>query len=474
MIKESKFYLLASFLTVAVNFLTLPFFTQYLSPADYGVIGLFLVFGNVVTNLFAFGLNTATYGLFFRSTIEDFRILNFTIVLFLSFIFSAIGFFLIFPFAENIASVVFNNELNQNLIKLSFLNGCISYFYIFYGQLLVAQEKSMAFSLLAIVQVITNASITFYLILWHSLTFMAAVYGALIANFIVLIMVLIINRNLFFINFSITNLKAALKFGIPEVPNTLVSLLYGTFDKLMLVNYKGLSDVGHYDFGNKFAGILKIFIDAIGKSFSPYFLKNASSNTGAAKQEIVKTFYEIFVIYGFIGIGISLFSEEALIILTTEDFYVAKYLVPILVIYFIFGALNQISMNQFIHAQALYYLAPISLLGLFINLIANILLIPTYGAIGAAIATSFAAIATSLIQLYFANKAYPLPINYKNLITLLFIIIVSLISCYLVIFIEETYIIKFLLKILILTLYILLVAKFKFINIRSIKKHFNF
>lgn len=474
MIKESRFYLLASFLTVAVNFLTLPFFTQHLSPADYGVIGLFLVFGNVVTNLFAFGLNTATYGLFFRSTIEDFRILNFTIVLFLSLIFSAIGFFLIFPFAENIASVVFNNELNQNLIKLSFLNGCISYFYIFYGQLLVAQEKSMAFSLLAIVQVITNASITFYLILWHSLTFMAAVYGVLIANFIVLIMALIINRNLFFINFSITNLKAALKFGIPEVPNTLVSLLYGTFDKLMLVNYKGLSDVGYYDFGNKFAGILKIFIDAIGKSFSPYFLKKASSNIGAAKQEIVKSFYEIFVIFGFIGLGISLFSEEALIILTTEDFYVAKYLVPILVIYYIFGALNQISMNQFIHAQALYYLAPISLVGLFINLIANILLIPTYGAIGAAIATSFAAIATSLIQLYFANKAYPLPINYKNLIILLFIIIVSLILCYLVIFIKETYIIKFLLKLLILMLYILLVTKFKFINIRSIKKNFNF
>ena len=400
MLKDSRFYLIASFFTIGVNFLTLPFFTQYLSPEDYGVIGLFLVFGNVVTNLCTFGLNTATYGIFFKSRIKDFKILNFTVLLFLNFIFIFIGFFFIFPYAENIASAVFNNQLNHNLIKLSFINGCIGYFYVFYGQLLVAQEKSVAFSLLAVTQVILNASITFYLILWHSLTFMAQVYGILLANCIVLIMALALNRNLFYINFSILGLKKALKFGAPEVPNTVIHLLYGTFDKLMLVNYKGLSDVGYYDFGNRFATILKIFIDAVGKSFSPYFLKKVSSKSENSMKHIVEKFYEIFVIFGFIGIGISLFSEEALIILTTEEFHVAKYLVPILVIYFIFGALSFISMNQFIHAEALYYLAPISLVGLLINVVANILLIPTYGAIGAAIATSFAAMIISFLHLH--------------------------------------------------------------------------
>ena len=301
---------------------------------------------------------------------------------------------------------------------------------------------------------------------------MAQVYGILLANCIVLIMALALNRNLFYINFSILGLKKALKFGAPEVPNTVIHLLYGTFDKLMLVNYKGLSDVGYYDFGNRFATILKIFIDAVGKSFSPYFLKKVSSKSENSMKHIVEKFYEIFVIFGFIGIGISLFSEEALIILTTEEFHVAKYLVPILVIYFIFGALSFISMNQFIHAEALYYLAPISLVGLLINVVANILLIPTYGAIGAAIATSFAAMIISFLQLYYGNKAYPLPVNYKNLLTLLFIIMISLVLCYLVIFIEKIYIIKFGLKILILVLYILMVTKLKFLNLWSIRKDF--
>lgn len=472
MIRESRFYLLASFLTIGVNFLTLPLFTQHLSPSDYGVIGLFLVFGNLVTNLCAFGLNTATYGIFFRTSIEDFKILNFTILVFLSSIFTAIGFFFIFPFAENIASSIFSNELDHNLIKLSFINGCISYFYIFYGQLLVAQEKSFAFSILSIIQVVTNASITFYFIFWQALTFMAAVYGLLISNFIVLFIALVISRNLFFFNFSVKDLKHALRFGTPEVPNTMVNLLYGSFDKLMIVNSKGLSEVGYYDFGNRFAAILKIFIDAIGKSFSPYFLKKAASESDNKNDEIVEKFFEILVILGFIGVVVALFSEEALIILTTEDFYLAKYLVPLLVIFYLFGALSHISMNQFIYSQALYYLAPISFIGLLINLVANILLIPKYGAFGAVIATSFAAMIVSFLQLYFGNKAFPLPVNYKNLMILLFIIIFFVMLSYPIIYIDENYIMKFFLKLMILPLYIYIVIKFKFINPHSFKENF--
>ena len=74
-------------------------------------------------------------------------------------------------------------------------------------------------------------------------------------------------------------------FGIPEVPNVIISLLYSGFDKVMLVNYKGATEVGYYDFGNRFAGILKIFIDAIGKSFSPYFLEKISSNEKNSKKK---------------------------------------------------------------------------------------------------------------------------------------------------------------------------------------------
>ena len=469
MIRESRYYLLASFISIAINFLTLPFFTRYLAPSDYGILGLFLIFGSVITTLCAFGLNTATYGLYFKYEIKKFRVLNTTIFIFLASFFFMIGFLVIFPFSDSISKSLFNSELSSQIIRLSYLNGCLNYFYMFLGQLLIAQKKSRVFSILSITHILLNALTSFYLLYSESFLvydnlYMALVIGALVSNSLVLTTSLFINRNLFVLRISLKKIKRAIVFGIPEVPNVIISLLYSGFDKVMLVNYKGATEVGYYDFGNRFAGILKIFIDAIGKSFSPYFLEKISSNEKNSKKKIVSTFYELISILGIVALIISLFSEEALIVLTNENFYMAKVLVPFLILYYLFSILGQLSINQFIHAEKLYYLAPISILGLVSNVILNILLIPIYGVIGAVVATTISGTITSIIQLYYANKILPLPINIYRLIKLYLIILILLVFSYPLIISDFSIFLKIPLKISIIAIYIFMLFKMNYIS----------
>ena len=293
---------------------------------------------------------------------------------------------------------------------------------------------------------------------------MALVIGALVSNSLVLTTSLFINRNLFVLRISLKKIKRAIVFGIPEVPNVIISLLYSGFDKVMLVNYKGATEVGYYDFGNRFAGILKIFIDAIGKSFSPYFLEKISSNEKNSKKKIVSTFYELISILGIVALIISLFSEEALIVLTNENFYMAKVLVPFLILYYLFSILGQLSINQFIHAEKLYYLAPISILGLVSNVILNILLIPIYGVIGAVVATTISGTITSIIQLYYGNKILPLPINIYRLIKLYLIILILLVFSYPLIISDFSIFLKIPLKISIIAIYIFMLFKMNYIS----------
>jgi O-antigen/teichoic acid export membrane protein len=474
MIEKSRFYLLASFITIAINFLTLPFFTQYLSPSDYGIIGLFIIIGNITTSLFSFGLNTATYGLYFNFSNNNFRILNTTVFLFLILIFLIVGISFILPFSEMISIRVFDNKINGELIEFAFLNGVFNYIYIFYGQLLIAQKRAKAYSLLLITQVAVNALITFYLLYFHSMTYLAALYGVFASNILVFFLSLFLNRKFFTINLSLPRIIEALKFGMPEVPNTMISLLYGAFDRVMLTNFKGLSDLGYYDFANKFASIFKIIIDAIGKAFSPFFLEESANRKGDFKHNIVKKFYEISVILGFFGIAISLFSEEALIILTTSEFYFAKFFVPILICFYLFGLLGQISINQFIHSKKLHYLIPISLIGLIVNITLNIIFIPKYGVMGAAFSTSFSAMITSILQLYYGNKLFNLPLNLNKLASLFLLILICLGAGYSILFLEFNYLIKLTLKIIILFLYLFFVLRFNFINIFTLRKNLSF
>jgi len=474
MIRQSKNYLLASFFTVGVNFLTLPLFTAYLSPADYGLVGLFLLFGSTVANLSSFGLNTASYGLFFKLSAEHFRYLQSTVFIFLIFSFSTVGFFLIFPASGAISQHLFNDSLSPEVLKLSFLNGCLAYFYLYYGQLLVAQQRSKAFACIVVIQISLNALATFYFLAFKSMTFMGPIFGALLANATVLVITLVCNRKLFFLGLSPQSMKRALKFGWPEMPNLVVSILHGGFDKTMLVNYSGLGEVGQYEFGGKFAGILKIIMDALGKGFSPFFLKNITEKNEDSDHAIIETFYFMAFILSFFGLCISYFSEEALILLTTTEFYSAKYLVPGLVVFYLFGIMGQLSMNQLISAEKLYVLAPISVLGLALNMIMNVLLIPKYGAIGAVVATALSALMMSVLQLYFANKVTPLPFGTRRLFGLYAIVFLFMIPGYFVILMEASVLVKLAFKCVILCVFCIVGVKCNFVRASIIHQYAGF
>ena len=50
--KDSSIYLSAALISTAISFITLPIFTRYLSPADYGVFALLLF--NLLSNSYIF------------------------------------------------------------------------------------------------------------------------------------------------------------------------------------------------------------------------------------------------------------------------------------------------------------------------------------------------------------------------------------------------------------------------------------
>ena len=77
------------------------------------------------------------------------------------------------------------------------------------------------------------------------------------------------------------------------------------------------------------ATILKIIMDAFGNSWAPLFMGKMSKGQEKDKNEIITKFYQMMYLFGLIALCITFFTEEALIVLTTKEFYVAKYIVPI-------------------------------------------------------------------------------------------------------------------------------------------------
>ena len=109
------------------------------------------------------------------------------------------------------------------------------------------------------------------------------------------------------------------------------------------------------------------------------------------------------------------------------------------------------------------YIIPPNILGLIINVISNIFLIPRFGALGAVFSLLLASVFSGLLLFYYGQKVFPLPQQYNKIFGQIIFFVLFLIPIYVVMFFEINLFAKFLIKLIILGFYFFIIIKL-FIN----------
>ena len=454
MVRETSYYVIATILANIIQFISLPFFTSYLTPADYGVIALSAMVASIFSGLASIGLQQATFRFFFKKELSsEFSSINLTniVALIAQFIvFAAIVWF----YSDFIANFILSNNITSYVVGISLLLGATQYIYNYLIYLIVAQKQAIRFAVISVSLSVLNISISVWLILSYDMTYLSRIYGVIGANITLVGIIVYMTRNLFFGQFRSKYLLKSLKYSFPTVPATLISVGFQSFDKTMLSAYKDLSSVGYYDISNRFATVFKTLSDAINKSWQPYFLELSDVENS---EQIVKNFYSILCVTMVAALSVIYFSEEAIRLLTNESYYFAMYVVPIIVTSYLIGDMTaSIYVNQIIHKEKLMKQVPLSLFGLSINVIMNMILIPRYGVIGATIATLITVIVQSIYGLYIGSAIYKLSFS-KVIITKLVLIFVSFTAMgYFLISYEINIVLKIMIKISLLAMFSLI------------------
>ena len=248
------------------------------------------------------------------------------------------------------------------------------------------------------------------------------------------------------------------------MPNNLIGMVHNSFDKVMLNMYQGTFSVGYYSFGVRFSLILKMIIDSLNKVWEPFFMNLATENTEESKRAIINRFNSLVFFYMVIGLCVIYFSEEMIKLLTTKEFYPSIYVVPIYVYFYLFSIMGVLTMPQISFSEKMIFVLPSTFIGALINVIFNILLIPKFGALGAAGGSAIAALFSQLINYYYAMKLFPLPLRAMKLAGLYFIIIIYTLFIYPIIAFEINVFIKIMLKIAIISTFVIIGIKFQFIE----------
>lgn len=372
----------------ALGFVTLPIITWFYSAEDIGRIAMLQVMSSFCILLFSLGLDQA-YVREYHETEQKPELLKATLLPGFLLLLAGILICLLIPGLISNALFSIDSAQISWLIAACFLATFVSRFL---SLILRMQEKGLAFSMsqvlpkflfLLIIGSYYLASLGFdflKLIIAHTLSILAVtiIYAWNTHNE----WLAAINQK---INF--TKLKAMLRYGMPLIMGGAAFWGLTAMDKVFLRNLSTFEELGIYSVATSFAAAATIFQSVFSTVWAPTVYKWAAEGINTNKIDQVTEYVLTAVVFLFVLAG--LFSWLVTYLLP-EAYVKVQHILVACMACPLFYTLSETTVVGLGVTRKSGYAMLASLIAVFLNLIGNYLLIPNYGATGAAISTALA------------------------------------------------------------------------------------
>jgi O-antigen/teichoic acid export membrane protein len=213
--------------------------------------------------------------------------------------------------------------------------------------------------------------------------------------------------------FSRAVLADALRFGLPRVPHGVAQQVMFVADRYALRLFSTLSEVGLYQMGASIGTATKLVLNSFEYAWAPFYFQTMKEPDAKATFRLVTTYG--FAVLVLLATGVAVVGPEVVRYVLPPQFQLAARIVPWIGLGVAFQGvylLTSIGLN--ITKNTRYY--PVATMSAAATSIAaNALLVPRYGAIGAAWAnaTAYAVMAGTAFTL--SQRVYPIALEYGRL-----------------------------------------------------------
>lgn len=210
--------------------------------------------------------------------------------------------------------------------------------------------------------------------------------------------------------------KELMIFSLPLLFATILNLIMGWTDTIMLGYFKESSVVGLYNTALPLAKLTLISLTSMGFLFNPLMTELYSKG----KIKNMKRMYQITTKWVFsatlpIFLFFFVFPDVVLNFMFGANYVGASVALKILSVGFIFHALMGLNGMSLVVLGKNKFILLTTLIGAVVNVLLNFNLIPLYGIVGAAIASTTAYISINIVmsyKLYLEKKIHPFTRNY--------------------------------------------------------------
>lgn len=430
------------FTTIAsrlLNFLLTPIFTSKLRVAEYGVFNYLYSWAAMINAVLAFGMET-TYFRYLQKVEEKDRDKVFDSTFFVTIVTAGLFAVMVLSFTPAIAAWIDpTGGANQDYMHYIRFFTCIlimDALAVIPFAKLRAENRPIRFGLLKFVNIFTvigfNLFFLFFLPDWmQSSTFWAGVAGSwfrpdwvlgniFLSNLIasgVTLLLLLPQMATFRLRPDAQLLKNMLWYSFPILVANISFIINEHLDKIMLPRLLpdevGTQEAGIYGVATKIAVFLNLFVTGFRLGAEPFFFSYAKNEHARKTYAGIMEYFVVGMIIMMVGISANIDWLKHFIqgrdAAQQELFWSGMFILPVLLFnYVLLGIYMNLSIWYKLSDQTRYGLY-ISGVGAVMTIVLNLVLIPRFSFVGAAVSTTVVYLVMVGLSYYWGQKNYPIP-----------------------------------------------------------------
>lgn len=414
--KHSAIYGLGGLVSRILAILLLPLYTRYLTPADYGAVETLVALSAVLVTVLRLGISSAFFRFYFDSREAAHRLLVVRTSFWFTMTMATAGLAAGLILAEPISQALFATGDRQWLVRASFVALWAQMNYEQLTALFRVEERSLQFVYASLTNILITVGATVAFVVGLRWGATGVVVGNFAGTLCVYTGLLACRRAQLGLQFDRTLLREMNRFGLPLVPSALALWALNFSDRFFLVKLSGAGEVGLYSLGGKLASAMVLLLTAFRTAW-PAFAYSIEDEREARRTYGFVLTYLLFAAT-WLALALGLLSPWLVRLLTTPDFYAASRVVaPLAFAAAAFGGYIVIAIGVG-RARRTQFNWVVTGAAAALNAALNLILIPPYGMMGAAVATVAAYAVMFAGMAWWSQRVYPVPYQWRRVATL--------------------------------------------------------
>jgi len=413
--KHSVIYGLGGLVSRILAVLLLPLYTRYLSPSDYGKVETLIALTTVIGIVLRMGIHSAFFRFYFDSAEPEHRRLVLRTSFWFTMAMATAGLIVGVALSPQISDLLFGTTDDAELVAAAFVGLWAGMNYEQLTSLFRVEERSTAFVAASLSNVLLTIGATLILVVALDKGPIGVIVGNFTGTLLVYAALVGYRREQLGLQFDRGLLREMNRFGTPLVPTALFLWVTNFSDRLFLVQLADVTEVGLYSVGVRIASAMVLLLTAFRLAW-PAFAYSIEDE-GEARRTYAYVLTYLVLVATWVATALALLSPWIVDWIAAPAFDESSRVVgPLAFAAVAFGAYIVVAIGVG-RARRTQFNWVVTGVAAAVNIALNLLLIPPYGMMGAAVATVAAYMTIFVGMVWWSQRIYPVPYQWRRVTT---------------------------------------------------------